>query len=992
MSSDDEENSVLQGLKKRRIQRACDICRRKKIRCDGVQMPGNRCSNCIAYNFECTYVEAAKKRGPPKGYVESLENRLVKLEKLLRRICPDESFLKDLDTNLDTLISLPSLPAPIQPSSLTASIPSSLPGPTPPRNPTEIATSVIRRAGTVPPADQVEDVDEQQLILSENLKRLVIDPGNYRFFGKSSGAMLIQTALELKKEYEVSGAGEGRSVLGERREEFWNSRPWEQEQPNEPASTPYTFPPSDLIHMLVDLYFAHMNLFFPLLHRPTFLALVQAQTHLTDDAFGGVVLLVCAVGSKFCEDERTKLDGEESMHSAGWKYFNQVQMVKKSLLRPPGLWDLQKQCLLVQFLQSSSAPQSCWTMVGIGIRVAQDVGAHRRKPPRPINTSTSTSTSSNSYPSSSHQSSPHGGGQPRRDASSQGGAPDHSTGGPGGEMGEGGEGVEYEWTVEDELWKRAFWCLVCMDRSASAALGRPCAIQDEDFDVDYPLEVDDEYWDHPDPAMRFKQPPGKPSSVTFFNLFLRLHQVLAFTLRTIYSINKSKILLGFVGQQWEQHIVAELDSALNKWVDSVPDHLRWDPSRENLQHFNQSVLLYCSYYHIQILIHRPFIPSPSKPSPLSFPSLAICTNAARSCSHVVDMCRRRNGVLVMPQLQMPAFTAGIVLLLSIWGGKRSGLTTDPKKEMADVHKCMQVLRCIERSWHSAGRLWDILYELASVGDLPLPHPSPPGTNKRARDAESPKDASTPGSVASTSASLSSAIEPCFERTIAGSRRVQKEDGGSRKRQERSQSQSHSRRVSLPMDDIPSHHSPPHQQQNEHQRYGLPMYSDELARFPVHSQPRFAGSSSSVDTAGEMWFNPPAMHVPEYQNNIPSLTQGFAGARPGMQNVDMMYESGSVGMGGYLNAAPYAMEPVYRGNGMEGVHPLPHQQQNQMHPQQLQQQQQMRYPMQQQQAFDSDTVAMWSNAPTGFELDEWGTYLSSVSELTQHPPGPGHMYP
>ena len=42
--------------------------------------------------------------------------------------------------------------------------------------------------------------------------------------------------------------------------------------------------------------------------------------------------------------------------------------------------------------------------------------------------------------------------------------------------------------------------------------------------------------------------------------------------RQQYSINKSKALLGFVGQQWEQHIVAELDSALNKWVDSVPDH------------------------------------------------------------------------------------------------------------------------------------------------------------------------------------------------------------------------------------------------------------------------------------------------------------------------------------------------------------------------------------------------------------------------------------
>ena len=40
--------------------------------------------------------------------------------------------------------------------------------------------------------------------------------------------------------------------------------------------------------------------------------------------------------------------------------------------------------------------------------------------------------------------------------------------------------------------------------------------------------------------------------------YLKLGQILAFALRTIYTINKSKVLLGFVGEQWEQHIVAEL--------------------------------------------------------------------------------------------------------------------------------------------------------------------------------------------------------------------------------------------------------------------------------------------------------------------------------------------------------------------------------------------------------------------------------------------------
>jgi hypothetical protein len=49
-------------------------------------MPGNKCSNCAAYNFDCKYEEAAKKRGPPKGYVESLESRLEKMESLLQRV------------------------------------------------------------------------------------------------------------------------------------------------------------------------------------------------------------------------------------------------------------------------------------------------------------------------------------------------------------------------------------------------------------------------------------------------------------------------------------------------------------------------------------------------------------------------------------------------------------------------------------------------------------------------------------------------------------------------------------------------------------------------------------------------------------------------------------------------------------------------------------------------------------------------------------------
>lgn len=49
----------------------------------------------------------------------------------------------------------------------------------------------------------------------------------------------------------------------------------------------------------------------------------------------------------------------------------------------------------------------------------------------------------------------------------------------------------------------------------------------------------------------------------------------------------------------------------------------------------------------------------------------------------------------MPHIQIAAFTAGIVLLLNIWGAKKSGGFVDFSTQMVDVHKCMDVLRCIE---------------------------------------------------------------------------------------------------------------------------------------------------------------------------------------------------------------------------------------------------------------------------------------------------------
>jgi hypothetical protein len=155
--------------------------------------------------------------------------------------------------------------------------------------------------------------------------------------------------------------------------------------------------------------------------------------------------------------------------------------------------------------------------------------------------------------------------------------------------------------------------------------------------------------------------------------------------------------MGMSGPEWNEKVVSELDSLLNNWVDSVPDHrkflasfslshlymcivtfvkpVKWDPHRENPIFFHQSVMLYTSYYWVQMLVHKPFIPKPGynyknhthnydrqgygynyagsygQNQSISFPSMAICANAARSCCHVMEVLHvQRRGLLAMPNV------------------------------------------------------------------------------------------------------------------------------------------------------------------------------------------------------------------------------------------------------------------------------------------------------------------------------------------------------
>ena len=52
---------------------ACLLCRKRKLRCDGVKPC---CSTCSRLNHPCAYDEVRRKSGPKRGYVKALEERL----------------------------------------------------------------------------------------------------------------------------------------------------------------------------------------------------------------------------------------------------------------------------------------------------------------------------------------------------------------------------------------------------------------------------------------------------------------------------------------------------------------------------------------------------------------------------------------------------------------------------------------------------------------------------------------------------------------------------------------------------------------------------------------------------------------------------------------------------------------------------------------------------------------------------------------------------
>lgn len=293
--------------------------------------------------------------------------------------------------------------------------------------------------------------------------------------------------------------------------------------------------------------------------------------------------------------------------------------------------------------------------------------------------------------------------------------------------------------IEQEIRKRVFWALYVADRQSAVGLGRPFSIQDFDCDVPYPEDVDDENIT----LEGIKRQKGL-SKISCFIENVKLQVIVGRILQNIYAINKARIKDGQMPSiESDQQLVTELDSALNEWLEATPTQLRWNPNEPDPAICTRAAFLQTSFYANQNLIHRNFIRKPDLPEATSFPSLAICTNAARGTIHIIDALRKRG---ILRQCGMFAvyhlFVAASVLLITIWQNKADLSATCGSS--AQVQICVDCLLELSGQYEIADKCRMIITELAHFSEVALRNEGQKQSSKRRMDEVEIEDTATAG--------------------------------------------------------------------------------------------------------------------------------------------------------------------------------------------------------------------------------------------------------
>ncbi|KAF8312877.1 hypothetical protein DL93DRAFT_2042574, partial [Clavulina sp. PMI_390] len=352
-------------LQRRRVWRACEACRRKKIKCDGLEPT---CSQCQASSSSsCTWVQTKDRAALSRHYVQELEARLIQMQGLLTQV----------GSGSDTATTAASS------STTTSATGLAKPGPPP-------ATQSGARSATAAPttADLQHDTREPELF-----GQLALDHnGHLRWIGGSSAMTLVDAFRNITKQSTrpASFPGATTSILGAASQSNSNARNLyfppilRSDVRALPGPEQAEFPPRDLADKLVAAYFTHFHHTLPVVDSTAFLSQYR---RLMDErriaspseiGFAIVVFSVFACAARFVNDPR--LAPEDPEHPEGGMaaiYYERAMVLYYIGHNVTQLAHVQAFVLLASFLASINSLPQAWLLCGQAVRTAQDLGLHR---------------------------------------------------------------------------------------------------------------------------------------------------------------------------------------------------------------------------------------------------------------------------------------------------------------------------------------------------------------------------------------------------------------------------------------------------------------------------------------------------------------------------------------------------------------------------------------------------------------------------------------
>ncbi|KAF4465764.1 transcriptional activator Mut3p [Fusarium albosuccineum] len=595
--------------KRRRIARACDMCRKKKIKCDG-KMPS--CTHCINYKTECVFTQVEKKRAPPKGakYIEGLENRLNRMEHLLRL----SGLLDEEDGDLGALekklmernqksrqASMATTSTPTSPSQ-PASVPSALDGAdsTPQSSltsPNPIAKEDKHKSVTPSVEDAGPKGQEEVEALSEMMCSLVTNTyGETRYIGT---LQLDPDAHPVVADTEA-GSSSGFSIFSPKGISWVNSKTgdnsfqrtisdvsvddhkwtnWKPEVFGDLFQRPIfrPLPPKHEALSLLKDFFENFNCIFPLFHQPTFMHLVERQ-YSSDPYHGSGWWASLNVALAIAHRLRvmSNLVPQEEDDKAWGHLKNAMGVFPELTMRNTDLLSVQALLGMALFMQGTPNPQPTFLLIAAAMRLAHSIGLHKR------------GTGFNLNP------------------------------------------------IEIEQRKRVFWIAYMLDKDLCLRAGRPPAQDDDDMNVELP-DADPE-----DNIGNIPLADGK-GKMNLFRVMCEFATIESEVYKRLYSVSATKQSDGEL-----LNTIGELDQKLEEWKDRIPIDYR--PEHEiKASHtplILHVVMVHLTYYNCLTTIHRMSVHHGYWTSRLSnyaiqglnarplnprvFSSAALCTAAARA--------------------------------------------------------------------------------------------------------------------------------------------------------------------------------------------------------------------------------------------------------------------------------------------------------------------------------------------------------------------------